>query len=382
MEHYLPDILIVDDTPDNLRLLSTMLLESGYKVRKAINGERALQAVKARCPDLILLDIRMPDMTGYEVCQALKDNPATRKIPIIFISALDAPMDKVLAFDVGGVDYISKPFHVAEVLARVESHLKIRLLQRQLEEQNAKLEQEVEVRRKTEDALRVYLHAVSHDLRNPVIGTNMVLNRLLESHPGRAELPVARALVERMAISCDRQLKLINSLLDTREFDIQGITLDCQSLNFHQLTQDFIADWQPILEKNQVTLAYEIPPHLPPVWADANKIWRVLENLTANALKHNPSGGEITLKAELMPPSGEWLRCSVIDNGVGIPPEMCEGIFELYKRGESLRRKGGLGLGLYLCRQIIESHGGEIGLNSTPRKGSHFWFTLPVSNRM
>ncbi|MCW6037475.1 hybrid sensor histidine kinase/response regulator [Spirulina subsalsa FACHB-351] len=381
MEHYLPDILIVDDTPDNLRLLSTMLLESGYKVRKAINGERALQAVTARCPDLILLDIRMPDMTGYEVCQALKDNPATRKIPIIFISALDAPMDKVLAFDVGGVDYISKPFHVAEVLARVESHLKIRLLQQQLEEQNAKLEREVEVRRKTEDALRVYLHAVSHDLRNPVIGTNMVLNRLLESHRDEAQLTVARALVERMATSCDRQLNLINSLLDTREFDIQGITLDCQSLNFYQLTQDFIADWQPILEKNQVTLAYQIPPDLPPVWADANKIWRVLENLTANALKHNPSGSRITLKAELSL-SAQCLRCSVIDNGVGIPPEICQGIFELYKRGESLRRTGGLGLGLYLCRQIVESHGGEIGLDSTPGEGSHFWFTLPISNRM
>jgi diguanylate cyclase len=128
-------ILIVDDTPYNCQLLSTMLSMQGYRVLKAENGEKALAVVDREIPDLILLDIRMPDLTGIEVCIRLKDNPATADIPVIFISAIDEESDKVEAFSVGGIDYINKPFHLAEVLARVQTHLKLRLLQSQLQEQ-------------------------------------------------------------------------------------------------------------------------------------------------------------------------------------------------------------------------------------------------------
>src|ERR687885_2542877 len=131
-----PDILVVDDTRENLLLLATMLSESGYKVRKAINGTLALGAVEVAKPDLILLDINMPDINGYEVCRRLKADPQTADIPIIFISALDEVLDKVKAFAIGGVDYITKPFEIQEVLARVENQLTIRNLQKQLQEQN------------------------------------------------------------------------------------------------------------------------------------------------------------------------------------------------------------------------------------------------------
>ena len=139
------NILIVDDTPDNLRLLSTMLSEQGYKVRSALNGEMALMGANVVPPDLILLDINMPKMNGYEVCCALKASDVTRQIPVIFISALGEVWDKVKAFSVGGVDYITKPFQLEEVLARIETHLTIRNLQMQLQEQNNRLKQEVRV---------------------------------------------------------------------------------------------------------------------------------------------------------------------------------------------------------------------------------------------
>jgi DNA-binding response OmpR family regulator len=148
------NILIVDDTPDNLRLLSAMLSDQGYKVRSAINGQMALMGVKASPPDLILLDINMPDMNGYEVCSSLKATEATRQIPVIFISALGEVLDKVKAFSVGGVDYITKPFQLEEVLARIETHLTIRNLQKQLTEQNVRLRQEVSVRLQAEQAER------------------------------------------------------------------------------------------------------------------------------------------------------------------------------------------------------------------------------------
>ena len=156
------NILVVDDTPDNLRLLSAMLTQLGYEVRKVINGQTALKTAQAAPPDLILLDIMMPDMNGYEVCQHLKASPLTCDIPVIFISALDEVLDKVKAFAVGAVDYITKPFSEEEVFARVENNLTIRRLQKQLTEQNVRLQQEICVgeaarrdRQKAESALRL-----------------------------------------------------------------------------------------------------------------------------------------------------------------------------------------------------------------------------------
>ena len=150
----LADLLVVDDTPDNLRLLSTILGEQGYKVRKVLSGQLALRIVSASPPDLILLDINMPQMNGYEVCEKLKANPETSKIPVIFISALDEVSDKVKAFNVGGVDYITKPFQGEEILARVRNQLTLRSLSKQLSEQNALLQQEICSRQQVEDALR------------------------------------------------------------------------------------------------------------------------------------------------------------------------------------------------------------------------------------
>ena len=143
IERQKANILVVDDKPDNLRLLSAMLAQLGYEVRKVINGQTALKTAQAAPPDLILLDIMMPDMNGYEVCQHLKASAQTCDVPVIFISALDEVLDKVKAFAVGGVDYITKPFSEEEVFARVENNLTIRRLQKQLSEQNARLQQEI-----------------------------------------------------------------------------------------------------------------------------------------------------------------------------------------------------------------------------------------------
>ena len=148
------EILIVDDTPNNLRFLSTMLMEEGYEVRKALNGQMALKSVSSDPPDLILLDIRMPEMSGYEVCQQLKAQEQTKEVPVIFLSALDNAMDKVMAFNVGGVDYITKPFQFEEVLVRVKTHLALCKLQKQLQEQNERLQQEIRQRQKAEAELR------------------------------------------------------------------------------------------------------------------------------------------------------------------------------------------------------------------------------------
>ncbi len=378
------DILIVDDTPENLRLLSSMLEEQGYKVRKATNGKQALKAIDAQGPDLILLDIMMPEMNGYQIAQHLKGLPKTHHIPIIFLSSLNDTMDKVIAFDVGGVDYITKPFQIQEVLVRVRTQITLRDQQKQLVEQNKQLQQEIKERKKIESALRVYIHAVSHDLRNPVTGMLIVLNNLLtlESSP---ILTVPRKIVEQMANSCDRQLKLINSLVETSSLSLEGLPIHCQPLDLIPFTQQLLAEWQPVFEKNRVSFQDKTPTSLPIVSADSSQLWRVFDNLFSNAIKYNLPGLNLTLSAEVITPrkgkkksSDNWIKYTISDDGVGINPEEAEDLFELYQRGKTVGKIKGLGLGLYLCRQIISAHGGEIGIIPNVKSGASFWFTLPV----
>lgn len=374
------NLLIVDDKPDNLRLLAIILTKKGYKIRKALNGKTAINTVKMVPPDLILLDINMPEMNGYEVCQILKADQKTKDIPIIFISALDDVLDKVKAFQVGGLDYITKPFQEEEVIARVENQLTIRQQQKQLE-------QEIQQRQKTEERLQFYLHAVSHDLRNPVIGLSMILKNLLhqtEVTETSPKTPILRSTIELMKNSCDRQLQLINSLVETQQNDLWGISLQCKPLNLYSLTQEIILEWIPILEENQATLINNIPPDLPLIQADSHQLWRVYENLLANALKYNPLGIKIRLNAEIiqdkLSDSPELLRCLVSDNGIGMSIEQAKILFTPYNRGEGSQSNIGLGIGLYLCHQIIQAHGGTIEVITQPQKGSQFRFTLPLSN--
>ena len=358
-------VLIVDDLPNNVRLLSIMLTEKGYQVRKAINGQMALNTVRSLIPDLILLDINMPDLNGYQVCEQLKADEKTREIPVIFISALDDVFDKVKAFQVGGVDYISKPFQGEEVMARIENQLTIC-------RQKKQLQNEIKERQKTEETLEIYLHAVSHDLRNPVIGMLMILNNLIKNSQGETK-EVSRKILQQMANSCDRQLTLIDSLVETRQNDLWGVSLELKPLSLYEIGQQIGQEWELRLKENQATLINNFSPDLPLVNADAHHLWRVFENLLANALKHNPQGIIITFSARL---EGNYLRCSIADNGVGISETQRKKLFDRYQRGNN-NNQISLGLGLYLCRQIIHAHGGEIGIMNNDEKGSQFWFTLP-----
>ncbi|MCU0566442.1 MAG: HAMP domain-containing histidine kinase [Oculatellaceae cyanobacterium Prado106] len=264
--------------------------------------------------------------------------------------------------------------------------------------------------------LRVFLHAVSHDLRTPVMGTSIVLKKLLsKATPGR--VTVDRSVLERLLQGCDRQLSLIHSLQEAYESEVNRLVLHRQPLQLHTLVEAVLADLEPMLAKNPITLINRISPNLPPIEADATQLWRVYSNLITNALKHNPHGIRLILDAELVSaesrlslgsdvpffrhrqrfldreasfaqplptaiardPKRKVLRCLVIDNGVGIPAGQCDRLFELYARGARARYMPGLGLGLYLCRQIVQAHGGQIGVISDTGAGAMFWFTLPMS---
>lgn len=407
-------ILLVDDNPTNLGILLDFLGNSGFRLLVAQDGESAIDQMNYILPDLILLDVMMPGMGGFETCHRLKENERTKDIPVIFMTALAETVDKVKGFSVGAADYVTKPIQAEEVLARINTHLAFQRLRKQLQEQNQQLQQEIRDRQKAEETLRIFLHSVSHDLRNPVTGMLLVLKNVLSrpwsvvnSEEKTGTLPNLRSILERMVTSCDRQLNLINSLVEAHASEVWGVPLECQSLQLHTLTQRLVEEWEPMLSQNQATINNLVSEDLPPLWADSNQLWRVFENLIANALKHNPQGLTITLTADVINPDSpksnlqttlqskidpftppnpgeetksktQMICCCIADDGVGMTPEECANLFGLYRRGITAQRSTGLGLGLYLCRQIITAHGGEIGVMSNSGQGSTFWFTLPV----
>ncbi len=243
--------------------------------------------------------------------------------------------------------------------------------------------EDITQRKQAEEALRVFFHAVSHDLRNPVLGTLMVLKNLLKDEKLRtvqesvqSPIAVSRAILERMVQSSDRQLNLINSLMEAHVSEVQGIVLQCQPLQLHTVVADAIADLEPMLAANQVTLTNLISSDLPLVNADSTQLWRVFSNLIINAIRHNAPGLMLTINATF---TGDNIYCTVSDNGVGISQQQREHLFDLYFRSGNNRNSISLGLGLYLCKKIITAHSGEIGVNSSLKAGATFWFTLPIT---
>ncbi|MEW6494059.1 MAG: PAS domain-containing sensor histidine kinase [Cyanobacteriota bacterium] len=235
--------------------------------------------------------------------------------------------------------------------------------------------EDITERKRAEEALRVFFHAVSHDLRNPVTGTLMVLKNLEQQSGDMITLP--RRILERMIQSGDRQLNLINTLLEAQVNEVKGMVVHCQPLQLYAMVQEVAAELEPMLAQNKVTLINSIPVDLPEVNADATQIWRVFENLISNALNHNPPGLTLKLFAEV---NESMVCCSIQDDGVGMTQEECDNLFNLYRRGSSIKRSLGFGLGLYICRQIINAHGGKIGAVSNPGAGARFWFTLPITS--
>ena len=212
----------------------------------------------------------------------------------------------------------------------------------------------------------------------------MVLDNLAKTAiRSEANILLPETTLERMRQSSDRQLALINSLLESHVNDVHGLVIHPQPVAIAKVIQDAIDDLQPLLDKEETSISLQINQDLPPALIDAAHICRVFQNLIANAIKHNPPSLKLTISVKV---EGEMMICTVADNGVGITSAQSEHLFELYTQGKTNnqlnRRSLSLGLGLYICRQIVQSHGGEIGVTGEPNVGSQFWFTLPLGSSL
>jgi len=359
------NILIVDDTPANLRLLGNMLTQQGYKVRSVISGKMALTTAQAAPPDLILLDIRMPEMDGYEVCQHLKACESTHDIPIIFISALDAAQDKVKAFTAGGVDYVTKPFQLEEVLARVETHLALRDLQKSLR-------REIIERDKLIAELDAYAHTVAHDLKNP-LGTLIGFSSMLETSYNDLSDEQLRLCVVTIAKSGRKMTNIIEELLllaSVRKMgDVKIEPLDMNAVVAEALERlaYMVAEYQAEIVTPEVwPVALGYGPWIEEIWV----------NYISNALKYGGQPPQVAMGGTLPNKPGGQVRFWVRDNGAGLSLEDQACLFTPFTQIHQARAEGH-GLGLSIVQRIAEKLGGQVGVESEVGQGSVFFFTLP-----
>ncbi len=356
------DILIVDDTPDNLRVLSAMLTNRGFEVRKALNGQRAIISVQSEPPDLILLDIKMPEMDGYEVCRKLKADPQTCEVPIIFISALDDALDKVRAFAAGGVDYVTKPFQEAEVLARIEHQLRIQRLQHQLIEQNEELT-------RSNRELEQFAYVVSHDLQQPLQSVTGFVKLLLLKYQDNLD-EMAHDYLNRIHDAGSRMQRLIQDLLAYARVgkqDHEFYQVDC-----NDVLKQVQANLQVAIAEKQVDLSHD---PLPTVMGNETQLIQLFQNLISNGIKFVKPDVTPRIHISVAQADNHWF-IGVSDNGIGIPAEHVGRIFEIFQRVHSASSYPGTGIGLATCKKIVEIHGGQIWVESQPGVGTTFYFTL------
>ncbi len=358
------DILIVDDTPDNLRVLSAILTNHGYEVRKALNGQRAIASVQSEPPDLILLDIKMPEMDGYEVCQQLKASPRTREVPIIFISALDDALDKVKAFASGGVDYVTKPFQEAEVLVRIEHQLRIQRLQHQLVEQNEEL-------LRSNRELEQFAYVVSHDLQQPLQSVTGFVKLLQLKYETTLD-EVAQDYLNRIHETGSRMQRLIQDLLAYAQIGKQE--QEFQLLECSDILDQVLNNLQGAIASTDANITYE---SLPAIQGDETQLIQLFQNLISNGIKFVPANTTPVIHITTTQQNNYW-RISVCDNGIGIQPEYVERIFEIFQRVHSTQKYPGTGIGLATCKKIVEHHDGQIWVESQLDVGTTFYFTLPI----
>ncbi|KAF0096138.1 MAG: response regulator receiver [Puniceicoccaceae bacterium 5H] len=359
-------VLIVDDVPTNLALLEDFLSAHGYDVIIAESGSSALKRVQFRRPDIILLDIMMPGISGFETCEQLKADPQTRDIPVIFMTALDETTNKVRGFQMGAVDYITKPLDAEEVLARLRTHLTLRQLQ-------LDLQHEVEAKNQAISDLDAYAHTVAHDLKGPLnnmSGFAQILERDAQKMP-MEKLQDFCGIIYQSSI---RMSNIINELLllaSVRDEDVP-----VQPVPMKACFDEAMRRLASTVENSQAE--FELPQSWPLCTGYGPWLEEVWVNFISNAVKYGGNPPHIRIVAEQR--HEQTVYYAIEDNGPGVNAEMQDRLFKPFQRLERVRAQGH-GLGLSIVKRIIEKLGGSVGVEpATPQGGTRFYFLLPSAN--
>ena len=360
-------ILIVDDTPENLDVLGKTLRPEGYNLAVANSGEQAIKTVAHFKPDLILMDVMMPGIDGYETCKKIKSINQMHDIPIIFVTAKHEPEDIIHGFDVGGVDYINKPFVQAEVCARVKSHLQLHMAKKQLVKLN--------------DQKNKFLGVAAHDLRNPLTSimgfSDLILDEIKNNTFTLNRCKNRISLIFKASTS---MRSLINDLLDISMIEDGKLTLDKQKASICTLLTERVNIANTQFETKHIDVSFECTGDIT-AEMDTEKISRVVDNLLSNAIKFSPEKTSILIRVK---EKDKHIHVSVIDEGPGIPDDEIETIFDEFKTLSPRPTAGekSTGLGMYIVKNIVQAHQGEIVIKNNKHKGTNITFTLPASREI
>ncbi len=361
-------ILAIDDTPDNLILLQTMLEIEGYSIDLVADGATALDKIEQSPPDLILLDVMMPGMDGYEVTRRIRNNPLINYIPILLLTA-HVEASVVEGLDAGADDFIRKPFDQDELLARVRSLLRLK----------QSLDEQKKLFRQQED----FVSRLTHDLRTPLVAADRMLN-LFQQETFCKISPEMKQAIAAMIRSNHNLLDMVNTLLEVHRFEAGKKNLRFDSCNMRQIIEEVVQELKPLADEKDLTLKVNASKlgqeneDAATVMGDALELRRIISNLVGNAIKFTDTGGiEIRIyeNTPVFSNAQKWVIIEVEDTGYGIASEDQSTLFERFRQGKN--KRAGSGLGLHLSRRIAETHGGTIEVFSELGKGSIFTVRLP-----
>lgn len=365
-------VLVVDDNVTNRNLLSRILSAEGYEVWLAHDGESTLETLTQQVPDVILLDVQMPGMNGFEVCRRVLQDERTRDVPVIFISALTDTESIVMGFDSGGVDYITKPFRRKEVLARVATHLALVRHRREIEALHRRDRLHYE---RLSEMRSQFVRQATHDLKNPlniILGYSELIAMLSQHNPD----PQVLEAVQYIHRGVEKMRGLITDMLDLAQVEM-GMSFSKVPISLAEVLERAVGNFTMLAEDKQLALVFRPPVPDVTVAIDQNRFERVLDNLLSNAIKYTPSGGRVEIEVGC---AERVATIAIKDTGLGIPAEDLEHLFNPFYRVKSKQHRAieGTGLGLTIVKTIVEQHGGDIAVRSQEGEGSLFVITLPV----
>jgi two-component system sensor histidine kinase/response regulator len=361
-------ILIVDDVMSNVLLLKILLTNEKFQVCTANGGKACLEQARKEHPDLILLDVMMPDINGFDTGGIMKKDPELKDIPIIFLTTLNTPQDLVKGFQVGANDFLTKPFNREELVMRVMQQIKLVAAQRIIERQNNELRATLTNRDKM-------YSVIAHDLRSPMASIRMVLNLVVQSASPEIVGPELYTLLDQANRESEDVYDLLDNLLKWTKSQTGRLNVVLQELDLNDIIPGVVEIFEAIAQTKHITLELKKTEAPLKVIADNDMMKTILRNFMSNAVKFSPENSTIRIS---MANEGDFARVSVKDEGVGISADRIDTIFH---KGETTSGTGGeegSGLGLQLCRDFSRKIGGDCFVESTEGQGSTFSFTIPI----
>ena len=364
-------ILIVDDVVSNVLLLKILLTNEKFQVCTASNGNMCIEMAKSEHPDLILLDVMMPDLNGFDTAVILKKDPETQEIPIIFLTALNNPSDLVKGFQVGANDFLTKPFNKEELVMRVMHQIQLVAAKRIIIRQNEELKRTISNRDKM-------YSVIAHDLRSPMASIRMVLNLAVNVVSKDIVGEEIFGLLDKANRESEETHDLLDNLLKWTKSQTGRLSVVYQELDLDDIVPGVVDIFRMIAEMKKIELKYIPADEKLIVHADNDMIKTIIRNFLSNAVKFTPEGKsvEVFYKRE-----GDFARISVRDHGVGIDPERVKTIFRTGETTYGTGGEEGSGLGLQLCQDFARKNGGEARVESTLGEGSTFSFTIPLTKQ-